>query len=764
MAITYLFTRSGYSFDFDVLDGIRLVRLVQVSPVQSRPSQDRAAHDSLIRQPNQYSNGSNGWRHVIHRKSRATNSRCHLYYGLNDPPVKTGCDFGSNPPILSRVMMRYTESFDVVIIGAGHAGIEAALAAARSGSTTLILTPNLDRIGFMPCNPSIGGPAKGHIVRDLDALGGEMGRAIDRTAIQIRLLNTGKGPAVQALRAQADKMLYQIAMKEALELQDHLTVRQELVKDIEIQTSNGEKQVKSVSTDHGNRYLAGAVVVTAGTFFRGNMIAGEWRAAGGRAGDIASVELSSSLRDINIKLRRLKTGTPPRVDARTVDFDQTKLQSGSDEPLWFSFDGLNAKIERLELPPLAVYPNVDRDGWRPQMPCYLVHTNPATHEIIAANIDRAPMYNGSITGTGPRYCPSIEDKVVRFRDKPAHGLFLEPEGWRTTELYVQGANTSLPHDVQLEFLRTIPALRNVSITRYGYAVEYDAIDSTELMLTMEAKKVRGLFLAGQVCGTSGYEEAAGQGIIAGLNATCFAHGSEPLVLRRDQSYIGVMIDDLTTREFIEPYRMLTSRAEYRLLLRSDNAESRLSRIGYRFGLIDRARLDQIEHEESIISMAIEALGQHFLTDNDRVRALLEDQSLESSSRSLTALEYLRRPDASYAALAAALTCGQFGSAPLPQWEIEPRMASRVEVEVLYGAYIKKEMRQVERARKLEQRAIPRGVDYELLPSLRNEAREKLAAFRPSTLGQASRIAGVTPGDIAVLMVHLERVSTTKPIA
>ncbi len=655
-------------------------------------------------------------------------------------------------------MLSYTERFDVVVIGAGHAGIEAALAAARSGSTTLILTPNLDRIGFMPCNPSIGGPAKGHLVRDLDALGGEMGRAIDRTAIQIRMLNTSKGPAVQALRAQADKALYQMAMKESLELQERLTVRQELVKDVEIETRNGERRVVSVTTDHGNRYLAGAVVVTAGTFFRGNMIAGNWQAPGGRAGDIASVELSSSLRDINIQLRRLKTGTPPRVDARTVDFEQTSLQPGSDTPLWFSFDGHNGQLQRLQLPPLPVYPHIQRDGWRTQMPCYLIHTNPDTHEIIAANIDRAPMYNGSITGTGPRYCPSIEDKIVRFRDKASHGLFLEPEGWRTTELYVQGANTSLPHDVQLDFLRTIPALCNVSITRYGYAVEYDAIDSTELALTLEAKKVRGLFLAGQVCGTSGYEEAAGQGIVAGLNASCFAQEAPSLILRRDQSYIGVMIDDLTTQEFIEPYRMLTSRAEYRLLLRSDNAESRLSEIGYRFGLIDRARLEQVQREDEIVQHAINALGEHYLSANDRIRAMLARHSLEASSRNLTALEYLRRPDVSYTSLAAALTSGGFGSGKLSSWHLEPRLARRVEVEAQYGAYITKELRQVERARKLEHRSIPRGVDYGALPSLRNEAREKLSRFRPATLGQASRIAGVTPGDVAVLMVHLERVS------
>jgi tRNA uridine 5-carboxymethylaminomethyl modification enzyme len=655
-------------------------------------------------------------------------------------------------------MMRYSDRFDVVVIGAGHAGCEAALAAARSGSSTLILTPNLDRIGFMPCNPSIGGPAKGHLVRDLDALGGEMGRAIDRTAIQIRMLNTGKGPAVQALRAQADKGLYQVAMKEALELQERLTLRQELVKDIEIEAMGDERRVVALTTDHGNRYLAGAVVVTAGTFFRGKMIAGDWRASGGRAGDVSSVELSTSLSSIDIQLRRLKTGTPPRVDARTVDFAETVVQPGSDQPYWFSFDGRNGLLQRLELPPLSIYPQVRDDSWRVQLPCYLVHTNPATHQIIADNIDRAPMYNGSITGTGPRYCPSIEDKVIRFRQKSAHGLFLEPEGWRTTELYVQGANTSLPHDVQAQFLRTIPALRDVSITRFGYAVEYDAIDSSELTLTMEAKKIRGLFLAGQVCGTSGYEEAAGQGIIAGINASSFVQGAEPLILRRDESYIGVMIDDLTTQEFIEPYRMLTSRAEYRLLLRSDNAESRLSEIGYRLGLINRSRIEQVRDENQIVRNALDALSRHYLTDNEKTRAMLSSAGLESNSRSLTGLDYLGRPGVSYIALAEALQGAGIESAPLDHWPLEPDLALRVEVEARYSGYIQKELRQVARAHRLEHRTIPRNVDYAALPSLRAEAREKLAIFRPTTLGQASRIAGVTPGDIAVLMVHVERVS------
>ncbi|HET9015824.1 MAG TPA: tRNA uridine-5-carboxymethylaminomethyl(34) synthesis enzyme MnmG [Thermomicrobiaceae bacterium] len=653
-------------------------------------------------------------------------------------------------------MNDYTARFDVIVIGAGHAGCEAALAAARNGSRTLIVTPNLDRIGFMPCNPSIGGPAKGHLVREVDALGGEMGRAIDRTAIQIRVLNTSKGPAVQAPRAQADKALYQIAMKEALERQERLTVSQELVSDVELAADRLGSRARAVRTDQGNRYLAGAVVVTAGTFLRGSMIAGEWRACGGRAGDVASISLATSLRDLGLRLRRLKTGTPPRIDARTIDFSQTDVQSGSQHPVWFSFDGAHGGIERLELPPSPLYPGVDREGWRVQMPCYLIHTNSATHELIAANLDRAPMYNGEIEGVGPRYCPSIEDKIVRFRDKPAHALFLEPEGWRTGEIYVQGANTSLPPDVQRAFLHTIPALRGASVTRAGYAVEYDALDTSELTVSLQARRVDGLFFAGQICGTSGYEEAAGQGIVAGLNASRYVHGLEPLIVRRDQAYIGVMIDDLTTRVLTEPYRMLTSRAEYRLLLRTDNADERLAAVGHEHGLVDHDRLERVRKESEQVAAVVAALGERYLSDNPRTRLALARHGLPALGRNLTALEYLRRPDVAYAALAATLDDLGVTAGQRPGWSLAPEMADRVEIAARYAAYIEKQWDQVERAWRMESRRIPDGVDFTTLGSLRIEARQQLARFRPATVGQASRLAGVTPGDVAVLLVHLER--------
>lgn len=645
------------------------------------------------------------------------------------------------------------QSYDVIVIGAGHAGCEAALAAARTGAHVLVLTPNLDRIGFMPCNPSIGGPAKGHIVSEVDALGGEMARAIDRAALQIRLLNASKGPAVQALRAQADKTLYSMAMKEALETQPGIELRQEAARLIEIETLHAARRVSAVTTDFGNRYSCGAAVITAGTFLRGSMIAGEWKSEGGRAGDTSSEDLAMSIGDVGIRLRRLKTGTPPRIDARSIDFSQTEVQEGSETPLWFSLDGRRDRLERLELPPLDIYPH-RTDGWRNQMSCYLVHTNEEAHQLIADNVDRSPMYNGNIHGTGTRYCPSIEDKVMRFPQKTSHGLFLEPEGWRTTEVYVQGANTSLPPDVQLGVLRSIPALREARITRHGYAVEYDAIEPTELTPWFASKRVEGLFLAGQVNGTSGYEEAAGQGLLAGVNAARFVGHQEPIVLRRDQAYTGVMADDLSSQDFIEPYRMLTSRAEHRLILRADNADDRLSDLAYAAGLIGRERLDAVSRQRDAINAIVVALSSVHVSPNAATNQMLTRSGLPETNRSLTAADYLRRPNVSLAALLPVMR--ELYPARFGDNSPNERITVCAEIEVKYAAYVEKEVQQIERIRQMEHALIPASFDYDSFDGLRNEAREKLREVRPSTVGQASRIPGVTPGDVAVIVVQLKR--------
>lgn len=644
---------------------------------------------------------------------------------------------------------------DVIVIGAGHAGCEAALAAARTGSRVLVLTPNLDRVGFMPCNPSIGGPAKGHIVAEIDALGGEMARAIDRTALQIRMLNESRGPAVQALRAQADKTLYALAMKETLETTPGVELRQEAAVRIEAEQTGGAGtwRVRAVVTDAGNTYPCASVVITAGTFLRGAMIAGAWRQAGGRAGDSATGALAASISDIGIQTRRFKTGTPPRVDARSVDFGLTEWQPGSSAPQWFSRDGREGRIERLALPPLALYPG-STTGWRTQLPCYLVHTDGTAHEIIAANVHRAPMYDGSISGTGPRYCPSIEDKIMRFPDKGSHGLFLEPEGWRTTELYVQGANTSLPHDVQEAFLRTIPALRNAAITRYGYAVEYDAIEPSELTPWFESKRVQGLFLAGQVNGTSGYEEAGGQGLLAGLNAARRCAGLDPVTLQRHEAYIGVMADDLTSQEFSEPYRMMTSRAEHRLSLRFGNADDRLADSALAWGLISADRHAHVVAERATVAQVAADLERIHLSPNQATNALLADCGLEPVTRSMLARDYLRRPQASLQALLPVLNAVHPQTAT---WcDLRPEVLTAVDVQVKYATYIAKEQEQITRIATLTDERIPTSIDYATMPGLRNEARERLTTIRPTTIGQAGRIAGVTPADLAVLLIHLRR--------
>jgi tRNA uridine 5-carboxymethylaminomethyl modification enzyme len=644
-------------------------------------------------------------------------------------------------------------SCHVVVVGSGHAGCEAALAAARMGCQTVLIAPNLDRVGYMPCNPSIGGPGKSQIVAEVDALGGAMAMVADATAMQVRQLNMSKGPAVRAIRIQCDKTLYALVMKETLETQDNLRLIQDEAVGL-IVNGSGSMEVAGVRARIAGDIHAASVVITAGTFLRAKMIAGESRSAGGRAGDAGDSRLSASLDSLSFRLRRFKTGTPPRIDARTVDVSQTTPQPGDDTPLWMSRAGEAGAITPVQLPPAptGIFSTVTRLGGRDQVPCFQTATTMPAHETIRQNLHRAPMYNGSIEGTGPRYCPSIEDKVGRFVDKASHPVFLEPEGWRSHEVYAQGLSTSLPADIQDDVIRAVPGLQAARITRYGYAVEYDALDPTELTRTLESRRVAGLFFAGQVNGTSGYEEAAGQGLIAGANAAARAGSRPELILTRQDSYIGVMIDDLISKPFTEPYRMLSSRAEYRLLLRSDTADIRLAPIAHRLGLITDARLESVMQESKMIESTMAALESTWLGANERHASALESEGLGAAGRSLTALDVARRPGAPLAHVIRAVDNLGLWNGPA----VDDVPLTRAEIAVRYGAFIEKERREAMRHQANEFRLIPDDIDYGSVKGLRVEACQHLTASRPPSVGHATRTPGVTPSDIGALLVHLAR--------
>jgi len=670
--------------------------------------------------------------------------------------------------------------YDVIVVGAGHAGCEAANAAALMGCRTLLLTIDLDKLAHLSCNPSIGGPAKGHLVREIDAMGGLTGRITDRTAIQIRLLNESKGPAVQALRAQCDKRLYAQEMKETLERVPGLDLRQAMVERIvPLQMQNAKCKMQNVGQDElpvqaafavvthtGWNYYAKVLVLTTGTFLRGRAITGQAVWGAGRAGEAPAVALAEDLAALGFPLIRLKTGTPPRIHARSIDFTHTEPQHGSDVPLYFGhyyddpddttvhrppstvpqLSAIGYRLSAIAGPPAPLYPHPSLDGWRPQLPCYLVHTTPEFHQIVRDNLGRAPLFSGVIEGVGPRYCPSIEDKIVRFADKERHGLFLEPEGWGTHEVYVQGCNTSLPEDVQWAMLRAIPALRKVELTRVGYAIEYDAVATGELGADLQARRMPGLFLAGQINGTTGYEEAAAQGLMAGLNAARRVQGAPAVILRRDQAYIGVLIDDLVTKAIHEPYRMFTSRAEYRLLLRGDNADLRLTPLAHELGLVGAGRAAAVERRREAADTLHAALEGRRIHPSAAVNAALVAQGIEALSQPMSAAELLARPAVRYPQLAAALA--------LPA--TPGHVAELVEVACKYGGYIARQQREVARVRRMEDRRIPASLDYAALPGLRNEARQVLTRFRPATLGQAGRLAGISPADVTILLFAIER--------
>lgn len=613
--------------------------------------------------------------------------------------------------------------YDVIVVGAGHAGIEAALAAARMGCNTLVLTINVDMVGFMPCNPSIGGPAKGVVVRELDALGGEMGKNIDKTNIQMRMLNTGKGPAVRALRAQADKVMYQQEMKRTIERTENVTLHQAMVEEVVVE----DGVCRGVITQTGAHYEASAVIITTGTYLRGRIIIGDLAYSSGPNNQQPAMKLSDSLKKLGFDMMRLKTGTPMRVNSRTIDYSKTEIQPGDKEPRAFSYETTEFNMD--------------------QVPCWLTYTSPRTHEIIEANLSRSPMYSGMIEGIGTRYCPSIEDKIVRFNDKPRHQIFLEPEGRHTEEVYVQGLSTSLPEDVQVEMVKSVPGLENATFMRSGYAIEYDAIMPTQLWPTLETKLVENLYTAGQINGTSGYEEAACQGLMAGINAALKFQGKEPLILSRSEAYIGVLIDDLVTKGVRDPYRLLTSRAEYRLLLRHDNADLRLTDYGHKVGLISEERYQTFTAKREMIEREKARLQSIILKPTEQLQSLLRSIGSSELKDGIHASDLLKRPEVHYEHIASIIP---------PEEEVTEDVAEQIEIQIKYHGYIQKQLQQVEKMKRLENKRIPVDIDYFAISGLAMEARQKLDEVRPLSVAQASRVSGVNPADISILLVYLEQ--------